>query len=105
MSSTLSSLVWLIALFTVLGMLGLDLEPIIAGARLAGVALASGAQSLIKDLPSGLFILLEDHFGIGEEIQLDEAVGVVEKMTLRHTVLRDMGGTVWYQQWRDRQGP
>ena len=95
-SSTLSTLVWLVALFAVLGILGLDLEPIIAGAGLAGVALAFGAQSLIKDLLSGLFILLEDHFGIGDEIQLDEATGVVEKMTLRHTVLRDLDGTVWY---------
>ena len=95
-SSTLSTLVWLIVLITILGILGLDLEPIIAGAGLAGIALAFGAQSLIKDLLSGLFILLEDHFGIGDEIQLDEATGMVEKMTLRHTVLRDLDGTVWY---------
>ena len=95
-SSTLSTLVWLVALIAILGILGLDLEPIITGAGLAGVALAFGAQSLIKDLLSGLFILLEDHFGIGDEIQLDEASGVVEKMTLRHTVLRDLDGTVWY---------
>ena len=80
----------------VLGVIGLDVEPVIAGAGLIGIALAFGAQSLIKDLFNGVLILLEDHFGIGDEIQLGEATGVVERMTLRETVLRDVNGTVWH---------
>jgi small conductance mechanosensitive channel len=95
-SSTLSARIWVIVVIVVLAVLGLDVEPIIAGAGLAGVALAFGAQSLIKDLLNGIFILLEDHFGIGDEVQLGQATGVVEKMTLRETVLRDLDGTVWH---------
>ncbi len=95
-SSTLSALIWVIVVITILGIVGLDIEPIVAGAGLIGIALAFGAQSLIKDLLNGVLILLEDHFGIGDEIQLGEATGVVEKMTLRETVLRDLNGTVWH---------
>lgn len=95
-SSSVSALVWAVVAVVVLGVLGLDVEPVIAGAGLIGIALAFGAQSLIKDLLNGVLILLEDHFGIGDEIRLGEAVGVVEKMTLRETVLRDVNGTVWH---------
>lgn len=95
-SSTLSALVWALVLIAVAGILGMDLGPVIAGAGLAGIALAFGAQSLIQDLLSGVLILLEDHFGIGDEIDIGDAVGVVEKMSLRETVLRDLDGTVWH---------
>jgi len=95
-SSTLSTLIWVVIFIAVLGILGLDLEPIVAGAGLAGIAVAFGAQSLIKDILSGIFILLEDHFGIGDELQLGDATGVVEQLSLRRTVLRDLDGTVWH---------
>ncbi|GAA1880995.1 mechanosensitive ion channel [Pseudonocardia ailaonensis] len=95
-SGGLSALVWAIAVITVAGILGVDLGPVIAGAGLAGVAIAFGAQSLIQDLLAGVLILLEDHFGIGDEVDLGEAVGVVEAMSLRETVLRDLDGTVWH---------
>jgi moderate conductance mechanosensitive channel len=95
-SGALSALVWVMVFVAVCGVLGLDLGPVIASAGLAGIALAFGAQSLIKDLLGGLLILLEDHFGIGDEVDLGEAVGVVESITLRQTVLRDLDGTVWH---------
>jgi small-conductance mechanosensitive channel len=95
-SSTLSGLVWVVTVIAVAGILGLDVGPILASAGLAGVAIAFGAQSLIRDLLAGVFILLEDHFAIGDEVDLGEAFGVVERMTLRETVLRDLDGTVWH---------
>jgi small-conductance mechanosensitive channel len=95
-SSTLSALVWVVTVIAVAGILGLDVGPILASAGLAGVAIAFGAQSLIRDLLAGVFILLEDHFAIGDEVDLGEAFGVVERMTLRETVLRDLDGTVWH---------
>lgn len=95
-SGALSALVWVTVLVAVCGILGLDLGPVIASAGLAGIALAFGAQSLIKDLLGGVLILLEDHFGIGDEVDLGEAVGVVESISLRQTVLRDLDGTVWH---------
>jgi small conductance mechanosensitive channel len=95
-TSSLSTLVWVGVLVAVFGVLGVDLGPVIAGAGLLGVAVAFGAQSVIRDLLAGLFILLEDHFAIGDEVDLGEAVGAVEKMTFRETVLRDIDGTVWH---------
>ncbi|SEO61991.1 mechanosensitive ion channel family protein [Trujillonella endophytica] len=95
-TSLLSALVWVLVLIAVLGILGVDLGPVIAGAGLLGIAVAFGAQSLIRDLLAGVFILLEDHFAIGDEVDLGEAVGTVEKMTFRETVLRDLDGTVWH---------
>lgn len=94
--STLSTLIWVTVLITGCAVLGLDLGPLIASAGLAGIALAFGAQSLIKDVLRGLFIVIEDHFGVGDEVDLGEATGIVEKMTLRETVLRDLDGTVWH---------
>jgi small conductance mechanosensitive channel len=95
-ASFLSTLVWVAVVLAVCGVLGVDLGPLIAGAGLAGIALAFGAQRLIRDLLAGIFILLEDHFAIGDEVDLGEAVGIVEKMTFRETVLRDLDGTVWH---------
>ncbi len=95
-SSLLVALVWVVAIIAVAGILGVDLGPLIASAGLAGLAVAFGAQSLIRDMLAGVFILLEDHFAIGDEVDLGEATGVVEKITLRETVLRDLDGTVWH---------
>ncbi len=84
------------ALFLVLGELGIDLAPLIAGAGIAGVALGFGAQSVVKDCLTGLFMLIEDQFGIGDVVDLGEASGVVERVSLRATVLRGLDGTVWH---------
>lgn len=84
------------ALIYVLGALGLDLGPLLAGAGVAGVALGFGAQSLVKDFLSGIFMLIEDQYGVGDVVDLGEASGTVEQVTLRVTRLRDQNGTVWH---------
>ena len=94
--STSTIIIWSIALVMALGELGVDLAPMIAGLGIAGVALGFGAQSLVKDCIAGLFMLLEDQYGIGDVVDLDEAVGTVEKISLRTTVLRGVDGTVWH---------
>ena len=96
LASLLTVVVWVIAVILVIGELGLELAPLIAGAGIAGVALGFGAQSIVKDCLTGLFMLVEDQFGIGDVVDLGEAVGVVERITLRATVLRGMDGTVWH---------
>jgi small conductance mechanosensitive channel len=94
--STASVIIWSIAIIMALGEVGVDLAPLIAGAGIAGVALGFGAQSLVKDCIAGLFMLLEDQYGVGDIVDLDEAAGVVEKISLRTTVLRGLDGTVWH---------
>lgn len=94
--STLYALVWSVAVAMVIGELGLNLGPLIAGAGIVGVAFGFGAQSLVKDCISGLFMLMEDQYGIGDVVDLGEAVGVVEEIALRTTVLRGLDGTVWH---------
>ncbi len=74
--------------------LGLDITPLIAGASVVGVAVGLGAQSLIRDVIGGFFILLEDQFAVGDSIQVGNISGGVEKMTLRATFLRDLEGTL-----------
>ena len=94
--STATVIIWSIAIIMALGEVGVDLAPLIAGAGIAGVALGFGAQSLVKDCIAGLFMLLEDQYGVGDVVDLDEASGVVEKISLRTTVLRGIDGTVWH---------
>jgi small conductance mechanosensitive channel len=82
-------------LFMVLSAVGVDLAPLLAGAGVVGLAFSFGAQSLVKDIISGLFILFENQFGVGDVIRVDPAVsGAVERMTLRVVVLRDTYGVV-----------
>jgi small conductance mechanosensitive channel len=94
--STTAVVIWTIAGIMALGEVGVDLAPLIAGAGIAGVALGFGAQSLVKDCIAGLFMLIEDQYGVGDVVDLDEATGVVEKISLRTTVLRSVDGTVWH---------
>jgi small conductance mechanosensitive channel len=84
------------ATLTVLGYLGLDLGPFLASASIIGVAVAFGAQNLVKDFLSGMFMLLEDQYGVGDVIDVGIATGTVEAVTLRTTRLRDVNGVVWY---------
>jgi small conductance mechanosensitive channel len=84
------------ALVAVLGTLGLNLAPILASAGVVGVAVGFGAQSIVKDFISGIFMLLEDQYGVGDVIDVGPAKGTVEAVTLRVTRLRDVHGVVWY---------
>lgn len=79
-----------------LDLVGLPVGPLIASAGIVGVALGFGAQSLVKDLLSGLFMLIEDQYGVGDVVDLGEASGLVEEVSLRSTRLRSLDGTVWY---------
>ena len=94
--SVVSFTIWTIALFMVLGQVGIDLGPMLAGAGIIGVAIGFGSQSLVKDFLAGIFILVEDQFGVGDTVDLGEAVGVVEVVSLRTTRLRSVDGTVWH---------
>jgi moderate conductance mechanosensitive channel len=96
LENTVVVAIWTIALISVLGVIGIELGPLIAGAGIAGVALGFGAQSLVKDCIAGLFMLAEDQYGIGDVVDLGEATGVVEQISLRVTVLRGVDGTVWH---------
>jgi small conductance mechanosensitive channel len=91
-----ASVIWILAVMTVLGELGINLGPLIAGAGIAGLALGFGAQSLVKDFLSGIFMLVEDQYGVGDIIDAGEATGTVEAVTLRSTKLRAVDGTVWH---------
>jgi small conductance mechanosensitive channel len=88
--------IWSIAVLTVLEILGINLGPLIAGAGIAGVALGFGAQSLVKDFLSGMFMLMEDQYGVGDVIDTGVATGTVEGVSLRTTRLRDVDGVVWH---------
>ena len=81
-------------LFMVLGALGVELGPLLAGAGVVGLAVSFGAQSLVKDVISGLFMLFENQFGVGDVIRIEGVSGAVEQMTLRMVVLRDVHGVV-----------
>jgi small-conductance mechanosensitive channel len=80
----------------ILSEIGVNIAPIIASAGIIGIALGFGAQSLVRDFLSGLFIFMEDQYGVGDVVDLGEAVGSVEAVTLRVTRLRDVNGTVWF---------
>ncbi len=73
-----------------------NIAPIIASAGIVGVALGFGAQSLVKDWLAGISMIFEDQFGVGDVVDLGEAIGTVEAVSLRVTRLRDVNGTVWY---------
>ncbi|MCX8530368.1 MAG: mechanosensitive ion channel [Rhodoluna sp.] len=80
----------------ILSELGIAVGAIIAGAGILGAAVGFGAQSLVRDLISGLFILFEDQFGVGDSVDLGEASGIIEEVGLRVTQVRDVEGTLWY---------
>ena len=94
--SVITATVLIIALLLILPILGIDVAPLLASAGVLGVALGFGAQSLVKDYLSGIFRVFEDQYGVGDLVDLGEAVGVVEDVTLRITRLRDLSGVVWY---------
>jgi small conductance mechanosensitive channel len=94
--SIITITIWSIALLTVLEILGVNLGPLIAGAGIAGVALGFGAQSLVKDFLTGMFMLMEDQYGVGDVIDTGVATGTVEGVSLRTTRLRDVDGVVWH---------
>lgn len=94
--SIASAAVWTTAGLMALSELGLNLGPLIAGAGIVGVAVGFGAQNLVRDFLSGIFMLLEDQYGVGDVIDAGPATGTVESIGLRTTRIRDVNGTVWH---------
>jgi small conductance mechanosensitive channel len=80
----------------VLAEVGVNVGPILASAGILGIALGFGAQSLVSDYLAGVFMVFEDQYGVGDEVDLGEAIGTVEAVSLRVTRVRDVNGTVWY---------
>jgi small-conductance mechanosensitive channel len=96
LTATLKSATWIIALAMALGEFGFDLGPLIASAGVVGVAIGLGAQTLVRDILSGIFMLIEDQYGVGDTVSVLEIEGVVERVGLRVTTVRDPQGTLWY---------
>lgn len=89
-------LVWLTAGFSILQRMGINIAPLLAGASVLGVALGFGAQSIVKDLLTGLFIIIENQYRVGDVVDIDGAAGSVEQITIRSTIMRDADGNVHY---------
>jgi small-conductance mechanosensitive channel len=95
--SGISVVIFSIAALTVLGDLGINLAPLLASSAVLGVALGFGAQNLVRDYLAGILMLVEDHYGVGDMINMgDDAAGTVEAMSLLTTRLRDVNGVVWH---------
>jgi small conductance mechanosensitive channel len=94
--SAVSALVFGIAILTILGVLGFNLAPLLASTAVLGVALGFGAQNLVRDYLAGILMLVEDHYGVGDTINVKDTTGTVEAMTLLTTRLRDVNGVVWH---------
>ena len=96
LNSILKAVIWIIAIGMILGEFGFNLGPVIASAGVIGVAIGLGAQTLVRDILSGIFMLIEDQYGVGDQIKVLEIEGIVEKVGLRITTIRDKDETLWY---------
>ncbi len=96
LKSIMTTLVFGIAFVMMLSEIGLNVAPILASAGVLGLAIGFGAQNLVKDFLSGVMMMVEDQYGVGDVVDLGEAVGTVENVGLRVTRLRSVDGTVWY---------
>ena len=96
LGAVVSIVVWTAAVFVILPSLGVDITGLVAGAGIVGIAVGFGAQTLVQDFVSGLFMIAEDQYGVGDVIDMGEASGVVEAVGLRTTRLRSVDGTVWH---------
>ncbi len=87
--------IWTFALLIIMGEVGINLGPLIAGAGIAGLAIGFGAQTLVRDFLAGIFIIIEDQYGVGDVVDIGPATGTIERVTLRTTRLRDVEGVLW----------
>ncbi|HEY7047535.1 MAG TPA: mechanosensitive ion channel domain-containing protein [Jatrophihabitantaceae bacterium] len=94
--SFVSFTIFVLAALLVLSELEINLLPFVAGTSIIGVALGFGAQNIVKDFLAGMFMMLEDQYGVGDVIDFEKATGTVEAVGMRTTRLRDVNGTVWY---------
>ena len=89
-----SKVVWVVALLTALHEFGIDVRPAVTLAGLASLALGFGAQTLVRDVITGFYIILEDQYVVGDTVQIGDNTGRVEHLTLRRTVIRDSRGAL-----------
>jgi len=94
--SAASVTIFSIAGLAILGDLGINLAPLLASAGVVGIAIGFGAQNLVRDYLAGIFMLVEDQYGVGDVITVGDATGTVETVTLRITRLRSVNGIVWH---------
>jgi small conductance mechanosensitive channel len=95
-TSTIGIMIGIVVLFTILAEVGINIGPALASLGILGLAISFGAQSLIKDLINGIFILVENQYGVGDVIRVGDIAGLVEEVNLRRTILRDLDGAVHY---------
>ncbi|MEU6120816.1 mechanosensitive ion channel family protein [Streptomyces sp. NPDC047123] len=96
LSSIVTVVVGVMAVGMLLDQIGIALGPLLASAGVVGLAIGFGAQSLVADYLSGMLIMLEDQYGVGDSVDLGEAVGEVEHVGLRLTQVRDLNGGLWH---------
>jgi small-conductance mechanosensitive channel len=96
LKSVLNTLIFIIAISMILSEFGLNLGPIIASAGVVGVAFGLGAQTIVRDVFCGILMLMEDQYGVGDDIEVMNVKGKVESVGLRITTVRGSNGTLWY---------
>jgi len=96
LGSAASATIFAVTVMLILSELGIDLAPLLASAGIVGIAVGFGAQNLVKDFLAGLFMLLEDQYGVGDVVDVGEVSGVVDSVGLRVTTVRDQHGVIWY---------
>lgn len=94
MRGVIDAAIWITAILLVLSELGVRLQPILAGAGLVGIVIGFGAQQLVRDVLAGIAMLVEDQYGVGDWIEVDDKIGQVERVGLRSTAFRDVDGVV-----------
>jgi small conductance mechanosensitive channel len=88
------AVIWLAATFMIISELGVNIGPLLAGAGIAGIAIGFGAQNLIRDVITGMFIIMENQYGKGDVVAIAGTIGLVEEVNMRRTILRDLDGIV-----------
>lgn len=96
LNNVIDAVLFSVAVLIILSNWGVNVTPILTGAGILGLAFSFGAQTLVKDLIAGFFIIIENQFNIGDRIQIGKLEGEVYKMTLRMTVLKDKNGNLIY---------
>lgn len=96
LKSAMNAAILLITTTMVLSEFGLNLGPLIASAGVIGVALGLGAQTIVRDVLAGIFMLIEDQYGVGDEVEVLDVQGRIESVGLRITTVRTGDGTLWY---------
>ena len=96
LNSSSKAVIGLVAGAMILGELGVDLGPLVASAGVVGFAVGLGAQTIVRDVFSGIIMLVEDQYGVGDQVDVLDVKGTVETVGLRITTIRDRQGTLWY---------